>query len=55
MRKITVYISDASLEKLVHDELTERLEILENDKPSHPEDIAYRKRMMPAYRIVIDG
>ena len=55
MKKVTIYIDDDELQKIVKDELRELLEILENENPTHKEDIAYIKKMIPALKVVING
>ena len=55
MKKVTVYIDDSDLQNIVNDELRERLEILENENPTHEEDIAYLKIQIPALKVVING
>ena len=55
MKKVTIYIDDNELQKIVKDELRELLEILENENPTHKKDIAYIKKMIPALKVVING
>ena len=54
MKKVTIYIDDNELQKIVKDELRELLEILENENPTHKKDIAYIKKMIPVPKVVIN-
>ena len=53
--KYEVELSDETLEKIVDTELRILLEILEADPPTHPDDVAYCKKMIPALKIVLEG
>ena len=53
--KYEIELSDETLEKIVDTELRILLEILEADPPTHPDDVAYCKKMIPALKIVLEG
>ena len=55
MKKVTIYIDDDEIQKIVKDELRELLEIFENENPTHKEDIAYIKIQIRALKVIINA
>ena len=55
MKKYTFYMDDDEVDRLINQELTEILQVIEADDPKHPDDIAWRKEMIPALKTVIEA
>ena len=53
--KYTIEIPDDTLDEILKTELQILLKILEEDDSTHPDDIAYNKKMIPALKIVLEG
>ena len=53
--KYEIELSDETIEKIVDEELRDRLKLFEDESPTHPNDIAYFERQIPALKVVLEG